>query len=386
MNVFVINDNEYSLRDPSFIELLTEEINSASEVKLVVIYGYDDAYVSAREIFNKYNILYLGYSPLNEDDLFACLTFFSLSNDLEFPNGYYVPDSELKYFNRQFDDRLINSYLAKEPDYSLFSSSANYILSVIDKLKFTLNAESINLIKNQIYFDLFMLDLVGYRIAKCEYPDMHKGLFRAANNKTITEHIFRIAADNEKLGGSWGLFFAGISFYKRLVLSGSFDFLIFYFYFFRFLAISYKRWWKSPICYSFLLRAFEVIITYYGLRSGAIIEYNGDLFFSTTNDKISGVGQLAHYAKDIELIEETSDIFKLISIRNNSFLGHGFYKPSLGFFDDALVEVNKLFKSKFLDRLLDSQSSSAFDSMFVLTTKAESLSRIRSLWICSHVI
>lgn len=386
MNVFVINNNEYSLKDPSFVELITDEVNSASKVKLIVVYGLEDAFLLAKQAFINYNILYLGYSPLNEDDLFICLTFFSLSNNFAIPDGYYLPDNSLKYFNRHFDDRLVRSYLTREPDCSLFSNSAGYISSIVERIKFAVNSDSIEHIKNQVDFDIFLLDLVSYKIAKCEYADINKGLFNAARNKTITEHIFYIAATKEKLCASWQRFFHGISLYKRLASNKDIEFLLFYYHLFRFSAISYKNWWNSSICYSFLLRAFEVLITFYGLKSGAIIEHQGELIFSDSSEKINGVRKLADYAVAVSLIEAKSKIYKLITIRNNSLLGHGFYKPSLDIFDDIFLELSILFKTKIDNKPLKLESSGVFHSMFALTTKTDAQNSVRSLWKWSHVI
>lgn len=345
MNFLVININEH---EDDFLPLVIDDVNALDDIKFIGLHCKSDEFILHKDKFIKSRVFFLGYSPLNNDDLGRLVSFIKVSiGNKNIKTFSFYNSSE----NENVPEDFIffsDKYMKKSVNYSDFIYSIDELLTFLSAINVLHLKDGLKKIKKQIEYDKLLLRLMNYQFLHCSYGDIRRGIYNSLSNKSFSNNLMSLSREFVRNGGKWLDLNNVLNEYSRYKKNRNERSLILFVGFFCSISSFNKNFLKSALCYSYLLRTVELLSIFYLLKKGYVLE-NGQKLFFKDGKEVVGAGCLLYYLRDINLIEEDSNIFSLIEIRNNSYLGHGLFSPTLDKYDDIYIEFTNLSRKLLTD-------------------------------------
>lgn len=370
MVIGYINFNKINYQE--YGELHIEQIQSHRGLDALFINAHQNVLVEVKKLLKDTKVISMGFSPLGGKELFDFISFYCTLNDIKYGSVVYDfnEEVEINYFGDDLS-RNVLIYINKNTRFECFYTALFFLKIYINSLTSGLLINKEKII-NELEYDEFLLDFLSYKVVKCEYKDIRKGLSQYLNNKTVTKYLFDKSIENSKRGGKWSDFSNVMNEYINLVKSRNERALLFHYSYIISSATLNKNLKNSALAYSYLHRSIEVIALFFMLKKKFVYEDGGVILDSMTNKRVEGVSFYLNELKNLKLIDVNSDIFSILNIRNNSLLGHGLYLPELDKFDSIYLKLRDLERV-----ILDVEEKDLiikFSNVFKLHSKEESKS------------
>lgn len=365
MDILTINLNKYK-----GVESIVKEDILNIKVDYLLINGDKDSLDFFKKDFTK-KFLYLGFSPLSENEIAGLAALLSFLNGASKYNLKYYGENN---WNNTLDPFAISliEYLKSSDVNKLIFHTSNITDGFIESYNFLPNFK--NTVLPLFKFNRVIYSLYTTSIGDCQFKDMDVNLIQSLNNTSI----------HNKLSGNLSTFsgripeFTSLTTCMEMYLNFSkkkeVKALLFYVALFLNISIFNRSRQEFAIAYLFLQRAIETALIYFYLSSGVleINEYDR-LSFRGERNSIQGIGLLIkeYFSRKNEPDLEKK-IRKLNHIRNCSVLAHGFYLPSSADYD-SLYQASK----EFVDRLILQEECVAFYKISLSSLKPLSRELVR---------
>lgn len=365
MDILTINLNKYK-----GVESIVKEDILNAKVDYLLINGEKDILDLFKKDLTK-RLLYLGFSPLSENEIAGLAALLSFLNGASKYNLRYYGEND---WNKTLDPFAISliEYLKSSDVNKLIFHTLNITDGFIESYNFLPNFKKT--ILPLFEFNRMIYSLYTTSIGCCQFKDMDVNLIQSLNNTSI----------HNKLSGYLSTFSGKITEFTSLATCMSMYLnysqkkevkaLLFYVALFLNISTFNRNRQEFAISYLFLQRAIETALIYFYLSSDVleINEYDR-LSFKGERISIQGVGTLIneYFARKNEPDLEKK-IRKLNHIRNCSVLAHGLYLPSSADYD-SLYQASK----EFVDRLILQEECVAFYNISLSSLKPLSRELVR---------
>ncbi|HCR3325238.1 MULTISPECIES: hypothetical protein [Citrobacter] len=365
MDILTINLNKYK-----GVESIVKEDILNIKVDYLLINGDKDSLDFFKKDFTK-KFLYLGFSPLSENEIAGLAALLSFLNGASKYNLKYYGENN---WNNTLDPFAISliEYLKSSDVNKLIFHTSSITDGFIESYNFLPNFK--NTVLPLFKFNRVIYSLYTTSIGDCQFKDMDVNLIKSLNNTSI----------HNKLSGNLSTFSERIPEFTSLITcmemylhfskKKEVKALLFYVALFLNISIFNRSRQEFAIAYLFLQRAIETALIYFYLSSGVleINEYDR-LSFRGERNSIQGVGLLIkeYFSRKNEPDLEKK-IRKLNHIRNCSVLAHGLYLPSSADYD-SLYQASK----EFVDRLILQEECVAFYKISLSSLKPLSRELVR---------
>lgn len=365
MDILTINLNKYK-----GVESIVKEDILNIKVDYLLINGDKDSLDIFKKDFTK-KFLYLGFSPLSEDEIAGLAALLSFINGVSKYNLKYYGEND---WNNTLDPFAISliEYLKSSDVNKLIFHTSNITDGFIESYNFLPNFKKT--ILPLFEFNRVIYSLYTTSIGDCQFKDMDVNLIQSLNNTSIYNKLSgNLSTFSERIPEFTSLITC-MSMYLNFSQKKEVKALLFYVALFLNISTFNRNRQEFAISYLFLQRAIETALIHFYLSSGVleINEYDR-LSFRGERNSIQGVGILIneYFARKNEPDLEKK-IRKLNHIRNCSVLAHGLYLPSSADYD-SLYQASK----EFVDRLILQEECVAFYKISLSSLKPLSKELVR---------
>ena len=336
MEVLCVNTNLYS--DADLKALMIDEVQQKKEP--LFVFGKKEVYEEIVINCLSEEVYYLGFSPFDEKHLESVIALYAVYKN--FFNKVILKIYEGNEYTYQLELRsILNAYQNKSSEYGSFLHSIFTLPKKLESIPCKELKTGLVTLVSDIEFDNLLISMYNYQFNFCEFKNIQKGLKSSLRNESFFYKMVGIADREYKKKGKWSDLKDCMDEYQNYVRSDNERVLLFYVSLFLNISLFQKNFKKSALSYLFLLRSLEVFLVFYLKKKGYIKEESNELLFHD-GTQVMGSGPLIHYMIDIQKIDKESSVLTLLSIRNNSFVGHGLYSPNLDKYDDIYNSYTKL--------------------------------------------
>lgn len=338
MKAVAVNLNLYS---DELYQIILDDLERL-EADYIILFGLQEKVQLIIPKLGKIKYLYLGFSPLPLKGICDIFSILLLQKKLkvDITVQLYEKEETIKC-SESILFHFLSNYFEGNNRYSYLSllDEICFYLKQIPYNNFTIFIEKFISV---LSYDKFINSVFSYQYLNCETNNIKKEIWEQINNKSIVKTMHRLSIDNIKNYQRWENLKLNLDSYISYVRNRNERALLFYYSLFLQTSIFYKNTLRSALCYLFLLRSLEALLTFYLLKKNHLTLEGESLVFAQTRKRVNGTGSILSYMQEIGEIHQNSIFHKLRSIRNQSYVGHGFYSPLLDKFDNIYKEITKL--------------------------------------------
>lgn len=356
MEVCVVNLNHY--KEDGLIEILLQEIAGESRINFFILFGVEpNSDIIDDDLMRK--CIHISEYPISQQCIKELLAIYMLFHNKNCEQAIlfnYGEEKQTLFFKNIPIYNSLDGYIYKsENDRERRPHIENILSNVMNRDDgiFEVYGDRLAPVTINIELDSMLYKLYSSEVSGCLYRLLEDDYWWAMRNSKIKEIVLKtieliykrvptkknygdLVTSRLKVLRDVIDDYASYSMYENERAS------LLYCAFFMRMSIFYKNSMSSNFSYSLLLRAFEVLATFYLLKNGNLIISDGFVYIKNTNSGVSGVKILKEQLEACKVNLDGKLISKLIKIRNKSLVGHGFNFPHMDDFSDCYRGVNSL--------------------------------------------